>query len=130
MSSADRQQAVPPSADQLRLFIQSMQQQFQTPQHSSAPTKSSGSNGSDKQSPVLDENNMFDMLMNNPEYQRLLNYSQMNQAAQTAPIQHPLAAAAANPENPAFRALLSHSSGASGLPFGVYPNFVPVNPKV
>ncbi|KAI6182434.1 putative iroquois-class homeodomain protein irx-1 [Aphelenchoides bicaudatus] len=127
MSSAERQN-VAPSADQLRLFLQSMQQQFQTPQHSAAPaaTKSSGSNGSEKQSPALDENNMLDLLMNNPDYQRLLNYGQMNQAAQSAPIQqHPLAAAAANPENPAFRALLSHSAGASALPFGVYPNFVP-----
>jgi hypothetical protein len=53
-----------------------MQQQFQTPQHSAVPTsaKSGGSNGGEKQSPALDENNMFDMIMNNPDYQRLLNY--------------------------------------------------------
>lgn len=70
---------------------------------------------------------MFDMLMNNPDYQRLLNYGQMGSAnPSTAPVQHPLAAAAANPDNPAFRALIAHSNGVSGLPFSVYPNFVPV----
>lgn len=131
--AADRQQpqSTPPSADQLRMFLQSMQQQFQSVQqqsNNSGPTKSgdSNTNVSEKQSPALDENNVFNMLMSNPEYQRMMNYGQMSQA-QAAPIQHPLAAAAANPENPAFRALIAHSSGGSGLPFGVYPNFVPVS---
>ncbi|CAD5208991.1 unnamed protein product [Bursaphelenchus xylophilus] len=39
------------------------------------------------------------------------------------PSQHPLAPAAANPDNPAFRALLAaHNAQTAGFPFGIYPN--------
>jgi hypothetical protein len=124
MSGADRQsQPAPPSADQLRMFLQSMQQI----QPNNTVTPKPGNTASDKQSPSLEDNKVFEMLINNPEYQRMINYSQMSQAAaQSVPIQHPLSAAASNPDNPAFRALMN-GTNMPGFSHEIYPNFVPVS---
>ncbi|CAD5206251.1 unnamed protein product [Bursaphelenchus okinawaensis] len=76
---------------------------------------------SEEKPPFMDENMLSAM-------QEILNNTGvMNQLLPTSPApspsQHPLAPAAANPNNPAFRALFAaHNAQAAGFPFGIYPN--------
>ncbi|KAI6208010.1 putative iroquois-class homeodomain protein irx-1 [Aphelenchoides besseyi] len=111
-----------PSAEQQRMYMQLIHQIQQSANNSQkAPATSNVTNGKQSPAPMLNEN-VFDMLMNSPEYQRIFNYDQMApNSAQSSPIQHPLAAAASNPDNPAFRALLANNRGVAGLPFAMYP---------
>ncbi|KAI6203444.1 hypothetical protein M3Y94_00557000 [Aphelenchoides besseyi] len=112
-----------PSAEQQRMYMQLIQQIQQSANNSQkAPATSNvTTNGKQSPAPVLSEN-VFEMLMNTPEYQRIFNYDQMApNTAQSSPIQHPLAAAASNPDNPAFRALLANNRGVASLPFAMYP---------
>lgn len=84
-----------------------------------------GQQNGDQNTPA-DENTMNVMaeLFNNPDYQRLMMAQSMPSTPQT-PVQHSMAPAAANPENPAFRALVGlHNAQAAGFPLGVYPNMV------
>ncbi|KAI6233053.1 putative iroquois-class homeodomain protein irx-1 [Aphelenchoides fujianensis] len=113
-----------PTADPQQAYMALMQQLQAAAARANAPGAPNGA--AENQTPPLDEEKLMEMLINHPEGQRLFNYEQMGPAAApSAPIAHPLAAAAANPDNPAFRALLANNRAGPGMAFGMYPNVVP-----